>query len=602
MACAGTALLLVAPRAGAAGAFEELATYRGLGALVASTVGPGPAAGSQRLYLSYLYINNTIDVVAVDPETAAFQVFRNPAPTESGARSMVAGPDGKIYLGTLPGAHLLQLDPRAGTLVDLGRPSATESYIWDLAVGPDRKIYGATYPESKLVRYDPAGGKLEDLGRMDPVEQYAHSVAGTGDFVYVGIGTSRANIAAYQISTGEHREILPADAQVVGQALVYTGQDGRIYGSIGERKFRLENWNARSIPAGDAAPAAVPNRLRDGRTVAVEDHTLRIADPRTGAVAERRFAYEGNSLPLFRVAFGPDDRLYASSVLPIHLLRLDAGRARFEEIGGLGGGEIYSFLVHQKRLLMAAYSGLAPLMAYDPSQHFHPGDNPTLVSYTDEDHGWRPEAMLHGPDGRVYLGSVAGYGKLGGPLTIWDPSDNHVVSYPQLVHDESVISLAVVDGQIAGGTTTGGGGGSHPTQKEAHLFLWDPRTSAKTFQMVPVPGARTVNNLIAGPDKLVYGMAADTLFVFDPAAKTIRHTERLPFRGAPYNSIALGADGNLWGLAREGIFRIDTRTHSIALVARSPKPITAGFELRGGSLYYASEATLYRYHLQDAAK
>src|SRR5574340_440645 len=142
--------------------FEHLATYKGLGGLVASAVGPGPGESSQRFYLSYLYIDNTIDVVGVDPDSGDFDVYSNPARTESGARCMVLGPDGKLYLGTLPRAHFLELDPKAGTLRDLGRPSPTEQYIWDVAFGPDGKLYGATYPQSKLVRYDPATGALED--------------------------------------------------------------------------------------------------------------------------------------------------------------------------------------------------------------------------------------------------------------------------------------------------------------------------------------------------------------------------------------------------------------------------------------------------------
>src|SRR5262249_50354236 len=87
------------------GAFELLASYRVLGGLVPSTIGPGPTENSQRFYLSYLYVDNTIDVVAVDPATGEFQVFANPAPGESGARCIVTGRDGNLYLGTLPRAH-----------------------------------------------------------------------------------------------------------------------------------------------------------------------------------------------------------------------------------------------------------------------------------------------------------------------------------------------------------------------------------------------------------------------------------------------------------------------------------------------------------------
>ncbi len=594
------ALATAAPPNEASGTFEELATYRGLGSLVASSIGPGPAAGSQRMYLSYLYLNNTIEVVAVDPETGRVQVFPNPAPTESGARNMVVGPDGKVYLGTLPRAHFLQLDPQSGKLVDLGRPSETESYIWDVTVGPDRKIYGATYPQAKLVRYDPASGKLDDLGRMDPVEQYAHYVAGAGDFIYVGIGTSKANIAAYQISTGEHREILPAAAQVVGQATVHVGQDGKVYGAVGEKHFRLNGWTATPIAASEASPAVENNRLRDGRSVKVDGDLIEITDPRSEKKVQRHFDYSGNALPIFRVAFGPDSRLYGSSILPIHLMRLDEANHRFEEIGGLGGGEVYSFLTRGNRLLMAAYAGLASLMSYDPAQPFQPGTNPVLTHYAEEDHGWRPEAMIAGKDGRVYMGSVAGYGKLGGPLTIWDVEKQQVTTYPQLIEDQSVVSLASLGDTLVGGTTIGGGGGSHPTQKEARIFLWDIRHSRKTFDMVPVPGAPAITSLISAPNHLVYGIAARTLFVFDPAERKIVHSEPVPFRGAVYNSVAVGPDGNLIGLARDGIFQIDVRSHAIRLLAKSPQPISAGFALRDGALYFASGPVLYRYRLQPA--
>src|SRR5262249_48074257 len=162
---------------------------------------------------------------------------------------------------------------------------------------------------------------------------------------------------------------------------------------------------------------------------------------------------------------GPDGRLYASSVLPIHFLRLQSSRSGLLELGDLGGGEVYSFLAHRDWMLMAAYSGRAPLMAFDPRKPFQQASsnkNPLLVNYAAQDSGWRPQAMIEGPDGRVYIGAVAGYGLLGGPLTIWDVEAKSVISYPQLVTDQSVVSLAAANGLITGGTTVGGGGGSHP--------------------------------------------------------------------------------------------------------------------------------------------
>ena len=584
------------------GTFELLGKYRGIGGLVASAVAPGPLPGSERVYLSYLYIDNTIEVVAVDPQTGEFQVFPNPAPSESGARCMAVGPDGNVYLGTLPDAHFLKVDIQAKKLIDLGRPSSTEQYIWDVNFGPDGKLYGATYPQAKLVRYDPKTGRQEDLGRMDPVEQYAHYVAGSDDgFMYIGIGTSKANIAAYQISTGEHREILPAEFQVVGQANVYRGQDGNVYGTVAGHQFRLKNWTATLIADKEASAAVPHNRLHDGRTVEIQDRNLRLLDSKTTAVTDRPFAYEGNYLPLFRIAFGPDGELYGSSVLPIHFVKLDRTARALSELGGLGGGEIYSFLSHGKQLLMAAYAGLAPLMAFDPSRPFckeTEGKNPALVNFKGSDSSWRPEAMIDGPGNLVYLGAVAGYGKLGGPLTVWNPETGGVEQYHHLVPDQSVISLAMWKDRIVGGTTVAGGGGSHPTQKEAKLFVWNPQTREKEFEFTPVAGAGSIDDLITAPNGLVYGVAHGMLFVFDPESRTIKDRKPLPFARTIYNSVALGPDGRIWGLTREGIFSIDTKTNQAVMEAKAPEKITGGFALRGGSVYFICGPSVYRYRIE----
>lgn len=593
--------------------FRRITEYRGLGALVATAVGPSSEAQSERVYLSYLYVEHTIDVVAVDPHTGHSQVFPNPARGESGARCMVIGPDGNAYLGTLPTAHFLKLDTKQGKLIDLGRPSPTEQYIWDVAFGADGKLYGATYPQAKLVRYDPSSGKLEDLGRMDPAEQYAHYVAGSDDgFMYVGIGTSKANIAAYEIATGAHKEILPSQFQQVGQATVFRGRDGKVYGKLGAQYFALQGWTATPLESGRAPEPAQANRLKDGSVVSVSGRALTLTKPGDAEPRKVKFDYAGNVLDLFRVAFGPDHRLYGSSILPIHLLRLASTHDHFEEIGDLGGGEIYSFLPHQEKLLAAAYSGIAPLMKFDPSQPVDltsPSTNPALVNFANSDRGWRPQAMIEGPNHEVVLGAVAGYGKLGGPLVTWDTATDQVRQYPQLIHDQSVVSLAAWKSLIVGGTTIGGGGGSHPTQKEAKLFLWDPKTHAKTFEAIPVAGAARISDLITAPNGLVYGIAGGVassfnepkqrtpqsiLFVFSPETSTIVARKPAPFQNVIYNAVAV-IDGQLWGLASDGIFRIDTRSNDVSLVAKSPVPVTGGFAITKEGIYFTSGAELWQY-------
>jgi outer membrane protein assembly factor BamB len=599
MRCMAVCLLASMAWAQSSDRFELLAKYRALGGLSATAVGPGSAPGSERVYASYLYVFNTIDVVAIDPATGESRVYANPAPGESGARCIVTGADGNIYLGTLMKAHFLKLDTKAGRLIDLGRPSSTEEYIWDVTFGADGRLYGATYPQSKLVRYDPKTGALEDLGRMDANELYAHSVAGSDDgFMYVGIGTSRANIAAYEIATGLHREILPESAQVLGQAKVWRGEDGKVYGSIGERTFRLQSWTATELRDPKAATAAPSPHLRDGRRVEIVGRTLKIIDPKTHATDEKQFAYAGNELPLFRIGFGPDGGLYGSSILPIHMVKLDAAAHELRELGDVGGGEIYAFLARKDRLLMAGYGSLAPLMSYDPAAPFSldpAHGNPATTNFPNADGGWRPQAMINGTDGNVYLGSVAGYGKLGGPLTSWNVESGKVEQFHHLVADQSVVSLTAWGERLVGGTTVIGGGGSHPTQTEARIFIWNPRTKQKEFEAIAVPGAKSITGLVAAANGRVYGIADETMFTFDPKTRQTVPHQKVKLGEWIYNSMGVGPDGRIWGLSGDGIFAIDPKTDTLSMVAKSPSPITAGFAIRDGAIYFVCGSTVYRY-------
>ena len=605
-------LLSVAAYAQPSGKFEMLGEYRDVGGLVGSMVAPGPEAGSERFYASYLYDENTLDVVSIDPATGAAQVFHNPAPGEFGARNMAMGPDGNVYLGTLPHAHFLKVDRKLGKMIDLGRPSPAEEYIWDVAFGPDQKLYGVTYPGCKLVRYDPGTGRLEDLGRMDPVEQYGRWIAADNDgWMYVGVGTTKANVAAYEIKTGEHREILPVDAQVVGTAKVYREQDGKVYATVGKRLFQLDHWIAKELPPGQPAPAEAYNVLRDGRIVSLSEgsKTIIVTNPTTHIKVEHPIPYDGNDLRLFRVAFGPDGTLYGSAMLPIHFVKIDPNQHKIDRVAELGGGEVYSFLRDEDHLLIGAYSGLAPLMSYDPRLPVHPAlgsGNPRLVQSAGLDSAWRPQAMIRGTNGNIYIGAVAGYGQLESPLVEWDTKSDTLHQYGGVVQDESIISLAAWRDFIIGAATINGGGGSHATQKEAHLFLWNATTHKVEFDIAPVAGAASITDLFAAPNEKIYGIADGTMFVFDPKSRKITKTQKLPFaatvynsiatgKGEIYNSIGIGKDGNLWGLGENGIFTINIETDTASFVATSPEPITGGFDIRDGAIYFVSASKIYRY-------
>ncbi|MBM3472673.1 MAG: hypothetical protein FJX75_05305 [Armatimonadetes bacterium] len=582
--------------------FRVHARFRGIGACLKTLVGPGPEAGSERLYASHIYGGDALEIVAVDPATGKTDAFASPIPGEVGAWAMALGPDGQVYVGTLPAAHVLRLDWQQRALVDVGRPSATESYIWQLALAKDGKLYGCTYPTAKLVRFDPATGVGEDLGSMNPTEQYARSVAADDQgFVYTGIGPSACHLVAYEIATGEHRDILPQDLGGPGWCSVWGGADGRAYGTAGSQNLRLEGWNAVPIPP-DQVSNEPPLRLADGRTVAYDGRSITLTDPQTGAAERHETGYQGRSQSLFRIALGPDGKLYGSTAMPIHFLQADPDSDQWQELGQPGGGEFYSLLAWKDVLLCAAYSGDSPLMVYRPGQPWEPktdpSGNPWLIHYEGENAGWRPAAMVAGTGDQVYVGATSGYGLLGGPLCIFDPATGKVDQYVHLVQDQSVAALAVLpDGIIVGGTTIGGGGGSHPTQTEAKLFLYDPAKREKLLEIVPVPGEGTVVALAVGPDGLVYGFAGASLFVFDPQARKVTNSAPQDVGNVISNAVAPGPGGELYGVSSIGVFTIDRAERRARLLAAYPPGVHSGFAIRGRDIFFTSGPEIVSYTL-----
>ena len=585
------------------GQFKAVGTFRDIGLVLTSLVGPGPAPGSQRVYASLAYYAGTADLLSIDPETGKTTVLQNPIPGQGAIWAMALGPDGNIYIGTSPGAHLLKLDTARETLVDLGVPARGETYIWAMALGADNRIYAGTYPNCKLVRYDPANGALADLGRLDPTQQYAHSLAATSDgFLYAGIGSTVAKVVAYQISSGTMQQILPPQAQLIGFGNAFVGLNGVVYATSPQFDYTLSGWQATQIPPTLVHAPAVRTALSDARvaSLAVEKGALILHIQHPGANDDVSLAldYGGQPNQLFRIAMGPDGLLYGSGAMPSDLARIQFD-GTIDVIGSLGSGEAYSMLPFGSNLLFATYADISPLISYTPGQPFSTAPhskNPQLVTIPGYDGCGRPLAMVAGEDGLVYVGAQAGYGKLTGPLIVWNPHNGTATQFP-LIANQGVVSLAASNHLIIGGTTIIGGLGSTPVARDAELFIWDPVSSQMTATAVPVAGAQTITDLVAAPNGLVYGFAGTTLFEFDPSLGTVLRTMHEPLPGLIPNSVDVDKAGRIWGLSTKGVFIIDTGELQVTTISTAPGPITGGFALSGETLYFVSGPAIQSYGL-----
>src|SRR5690606_13339481 len=113
----------------------------------------------------------------------------------------------------------------------------------------------------------------------------------------------------------------------------------------------------------------------------------------------------------------------------------------------------------------------AIMYRFDPTKQVKLNENPELV-YPFNNKQDRPFAIASG-DNKLFVGTIPDYGYLGGSFAVYDEVKDVWTQYDNIVHQQSIISLAYKDGLVYGGTTVWGGLGIEPTETAAKIFVWD---------------------------------------------------------------------------------------------------------------------------------
>lgn len=605
--------------------FEEIGMPVMKAGLMGTIVGPGPTAGSERIYLNFRQEGGKLFLVSIDPDTGASEQFQSPVGT--GAWGFMVGPDEKIYLGTHEGpdpgdsGQILVFDPRAPekAIQVVGRPAESESYLWMFTTGADKKIYGCTFPGAKIVSYDPATGVMADHGVMDDTQQYSREIqTGPDGKIYTSIGYGKANVVRFDPATGTHEAILPEEYRSNEKqtfAGIYKGVDGKIYISAitmnPDATGVLQQGSAVLVVEADGVkvaeyPASAVSQvtLKDGRRVGnvTINGTYDLIAP-DGTTAQRTFAYKGAGSGVFMVQNGPAGRIYGGTWMPNEIFSYDPATGALENPGNPTetGGEIYSMLDHHGLLYVCAYPG-AFLSKWDPTKPWNYGrektNNPQGFGNIGVGH-LRPRAMIHGPAEKLYIGSFPEYGRLGGSLGVWDPeTDTLIENYPQLIKNQSIVSLAYdsVTGLVFGGSSVVGGGGTTPSEKEAMFFAFDPVAKALKFERVVVPGDGSIRSMCILGRKLFGISGENTLFVYDIDGDKIEHTGRIDVGNIHDISLRPWSDGKIYGLSGKKVFRIEPASLALEVLAEYSGKIHCGFAMDEHGIYFGDGAKLMRYN------
>ncbi|TLS54066.1 hypothetical protein FE782_01580 [Paenibacillus antri] len=457
-----------------------------------------------------------------------------------------------IYFGMGANARLVKLDRETGVKTEIAVPApfAETNFIFDMAVAGDKLF--VYFSPGGVVVYDLASGRFEENVFVASGAQLSRLVSPASPIDGKVYFTSHSHLGYYDPNTRQYAVMEHIDT------------DGQAYG------FTFAELSDSDYPGSSLVAIT-----REGRVFKY--------NPQTGASKYTVLPIEGEPTQLQMVALGNDGRMHVSGYL-------SGGNAIYDPLTGereeytnetMGLGQklpqtdrIYSY---KDKIYYAAYPNME-VYEFDPYQPWERtadpnASNPKLLFSAldagEQDRGLAGTVIEEA--GKLVIGTVPKYGKLGGALIIYDLETNVRETYYNVIDQQSVTAVTYKDGLIYAGSNIWGGLGVDPTQTEAKLFIWDMEKREKVFETVPVPGKKGITELIVGPDGNIWGSAEGVLFIFDPNTRQVIHIQTLMprnYSGAVWRDaqFVIGTDGNVYGAQANKFFVIDAVTKKMTVI------------------------------------
>ena len=536
---------------------------------------------------------------------------------------MRPGEDGNIYAYVGNPSHFIRYDPRTGELTDLGCPAEPAHYFLGHTFDKDGWFYVGSYPATHLVRCNMNTGEVQALGRMaeDEREMYIiHPSVSDDGIVYCPVGLHHQELWAYDTRTGEKKQILPESLTTAqGCPKVWRATDGEVYGSSGGTQFLCK-------PDGIVRDAETPPAQAEARDrsageglefVQIDaDGRLVLKHTETGELTQIDTDYPGRPLHIYCVGPERAGKVWGGTISPAITFSYDVAAGEFTDHGRLSAGNIQVYDIEGppagsglSGLFFGSYTG-AYMEYFDPDRPRAEGVNPYTFERVDMQE--RPLQWCHGPDGRMYVGTIPVKGHLGGALvridtTGGDPAQMEVRSWRNIVPDQSILYCCAVPqtGELLCSSSVQGGTSAKPTQTEAVVALWDCAEEKVSFTFKPVPGTKSYGRALCTDGGIIYGLAGSSYYALDPVKRETVMTGELPGRAVHFPGLAdypAGAEGLIYGLADDVVFAIDPADHSVRVVANheSLKSAFGFYVTKDAVLYYGSGSELWRCDLSMA--
>lgn len=552
-------------------------------------------------------------ILMVNAETGASQQFDVPFKPDGDEPSAIYL-SSKNRLYTLFNSQFVEFDVASKRFTFHGKVNG--KIAMSLTEDKDGRIWAATYPNNQLVSFNPQNSSLQNHGQLakESWTQYPRSIAvDAHGWVYVGSGLAASQIYAYNIQSHATQALLSSSQRVSGTAVVTQSQSNVVYARNGRQQFMLTNGKASGLSAGaqvaesnlkGGAQNLVDREFPSGRrlvSVDMHDRTLVTRDA-SGQQKTVKFNYTTQGAALTFVCATGDNKVCGGTRFPMHTFYYNAGDNKFD-----------SKQLPRQPNVMAALGSRLYVAAYPDGKLFQESENgknefsEVLNAYPSIN---RPHAMLiMGGGSQIALAGTPEYGTTGGGMMFWNRSSGQKsrIDHWHLVPNHSVQAMVELsNGMLLGGTTVAPGtGGVTKATDSSELFLMDANTHEVRWRGAPVPGAKTITDLMVGTDGLVYGLADSVdLFVFNPNNRQVVSVNRFSKDLGPSvyaqgtRAFVKGADGSIYVLLYNGIGKVDTKAHTVSRVVSSPVRITVGGAAANGRIYFGSNNHLYSWKAQ----
>ena len=552
-------------------------------------------------------------ILMVNAETGASQQFDVPFKPDGDEPSAIYL-SSKNRLYTLFNSQFVEFDVASKRFTFHGKVNGKTAM--SLTEDKDGRIWAATYPNNQLVSFNPQNSSLQNHGQLakESWTQYPRSIAvDAHGWVYVGSGLAASQIYAYNIQSHATQALLSSSQRVSGTAVVTQSQSNVVYARNGRQQFMLTNGKASGLSAGaqvaesnlkGGAQNLVDREFPSGRrlvSVDMHDRTLVTRDA-SGQQKTVKFNYTTQGAALTFVCATGDNKVCGGTRFPMHTFYYNAGDNKFD-----------SKQLPRQPNVMAALGSRLYVAAYPDGKLFQESENgknefsEVLNAYPSIN---RPHAMLiMGGGSQIALAGTPEYGTTGGGMMFWNRSSGQKsrIDHWHLVPNHSVQAMVELsNGMLLGGTTVAPGtGGVTKATDSSELFLMDANTHEVRWRGAPVPGAKTITDLMVGADGLVYGLADSVdLFVFNPNNRQVVSVNRFSKDLGPSvyaqgtRAFVKGADGSIYVLLYNGIGKVGAKAHTVSRVVSSPVRITVGGAAANGRIYFGSNNHLYSWKAQ----